>query len=167
MHKTSCAGKHACQHACQPTLKIIVWGEKKKSKLFKWSCRGSLKEFCLEDFFASLCQWKGDSGLSLVSFCHNEDWQFTLKILFSSFPGKQVKVKPTNCCWQVPCFCFLLFKLAIWVWYSVCEWVSRILDHRFEYTKHLKKKKRKSRYPFWWKVCSHKCSIWNEERTLK
>lgn len=70
--------------------------------------------------------------LSLVSFCHNEGWQFTLKILFSSFPGKQVKVKPTNCCWQVPYFCFLFSKLAIWVLYSICEWVSRFLDNRFE-----------------------------------
>lgn len=81
--------------------------------------------------------------LSLVSFCHNKGWQFTLKILFSSFPGKQVKVKPTNCFWQVPYFCFLLFKLAIWVVYGTCEWVSRILDHRFEQVLNTWKKEKK------------------------
>lgn len=106
--------------------------KKIKSKLFKWSCRGSLKEFCLDGFFASLCQRKAGLDPLLGSCCHNSGWQFTLKILFSSFPGKQVKVKPTNCSWQVPYCCSLSFKLAIWVLCSICEWASRAGNNRVE-----------------------------------
>lgn len=131
IYKSSSAAKHPCQRTCQPTLKRIVW-EKIKSKLFKWSCRGSLKEFCLEGFFAPLCQWKAGLHPLLVSCCHNSGWQFTLKILFSSFPGKQVKVKPTNCSWQVPYCCFLSLKLAVWDLCGICEWVSRAGDNRFK-----------------------------------
>lgn len=131
IYNPSSTAKHTCQRTCQPTLKRIVW-EKIKSKLFKWSCRGSLKEFCLEGFFASLCQRKAGLDPLLGSCCHNSGWQFTLKILFSSFPGKQVKVKPTNCSWQVPYCCSLSFKLAIWVLCGICEWASRAGDNRFE-----------------------------------
>lgn len=130
IYNPSSTAKQTCQRTRQPTFKRIVW--EKKSKLFKWSCRGSLKEFSLEGFFASLCQRKAGLDPLLGSCCHNSGWQFTLKILFSSFPGKQVKVKPTNCSWQVPYCCSRYFKLTIWVLCGICEWASRAGDSRFE-----------------------------------